>query len=219
MSQSNITSKQAVKSEQITAMKSYYHFHAKIYDLTRWSFLFGRHQIINDLGKSAIKPKKILEVGCGTGYNTRLLAQQFPEAQLIGLDVSAEMLEKAKAKTTKLSQKVDFINQPYVFGDTTYNEQLDVILFSYSLTMINPHWESLITQAGRDLKPGGIIAVVDFHNAPFQWFKSHMQNNHVRMDGHILPVLQKQFISIKEQIRPVYGGVWKYFTFMGMKAY
>ncbi|MEL7222598.1 MAG: class I SAM-dependent methyltransferase [Bacteroidota bacterium] len=213
------TTKPALKSEQIRAMKSYYHFHAKIYDLTRWSFLFGRHQIIHDLGKSDIKPKKILEVGCGTGYNTRLLIEQFPEAHLLALDVSAEMLEKAIAKTAQLSPKVEFINQPYTFGDTTYHKQLDIILFSYSLTMINPQWESLIIQASRDLKPGGIIAVVDFHNAPFQWFKSHMQNNHVRMEGHILPVLQRRFISIKEQIHPAYGGIWKYFTFMGMKAY
>ena len=34
---------------QVEDMKAYYAFQAKIYDLTRWSFLFGRDRIIKQL--------------------------------------------------------------------------------------------------------------------------------------------------------------------------
>jgi S-adenosylmethionine-diacylgycerolhomoserine-N-methlytransferase len=40
--------------------------------------------------------------------------------------------------------------------------QADVVLFSYSLTII-PNWFAAIDNAKRILKPGGLIAVVDFH--------------------------------------------------------
>lgn len=216
---SNTTKLTAAKTEQEAAMQAYYHFHAKIYDLTRWSFLFGRKEIVRQLAGNGTKPQKILEVGCGTGYNTRLLAKSFPTTQLIGLDVSGNMLEKARSNTRDLGNQVQFINQPYTFGESPYEDQLDVILFSYSLTMINPQWESLIVQASKDLKAGGLIAVVDFHNSPFRWFKTHMQHNHVRMDSHLLPVLNRRFVSVHERVQPVYGGLWKYFTYMGMKAY
>lgn len=41
------------------------------------------------------------------------------------------------------------------------SESVDVVTFSYSLTMI-PDWFAAISEAKRVLKPGGLIAVVDF---------------------------------------------------------
>ncbi|GAB7331470.1 hypothetical protein MBLNU13_g02877t2 [Cladosporium sp. NU13] len=35
------------------------------------------------------RPSRVLEVGAGTGYVTRLLASTFPQAEVIGLDISA----------------------------------------------------------------------------------------------------------------------------------
>ncbi|MCB0666402.1 MAG: class I SAM-dependent methyltransferase, partial [Saprospiraceae bacterium] len=80
-----------------------------------------------------------------------------------------------------------------------------------------PQWEQLIQQAGRDLAPGGYIAVTDFHNSQFSWFRTHMSNHHVRMDGHILPVLQDHFQPDLQLIKSAYLGVWDYFLFIGKK--
>ena len=34
--------------EQASAMDNYYKFQSKIYDMTRWSFLFGRDEVTKD---------------------------------------------------------------------------------------------------------------------------------------------------------------------------
>lgn len=205
-------------TEQNETMQRYYVLQSKIYDLTRWTFLFGRRAVIRQLPLDPEKAHRILEVGCGTGYNLRLLARRFPKAHLTGLDVSAHMIEKAAKATKPFAQRVQLEKRPYALGDTHYLEQFDAVLFSYSLTMINPQWEELIRQAKADLKPGGVIAVADFFDSRFEWFKTHMGNNHVRMDGHLLPLLEQEFTTLSHVVKPAYGGVWDYFVHLGRKA-
>ena len=206
------------KKEQVDSMKAYYSFHAKIYDLSRWTFLFGRKSIIQNLKAVAPESRSILEVGCGTGYNLERLAKAFPKAKIIGMDVSAQMLAKAKERLEAYDAQISLQEKPYQLDTTSHLGKLDLILFSYSLSMINPQWEELLRQAFSDLRPGGLIALVDFYDSPFPWFKRHMKNNHVRMDSHIMPVLKDLFQTEFEEINPAYLGVWKYFSFIGIKS-
>lgn len=43
-----------------------------------------------------LTPRRIVDLGCGTGELTCLLAERFPEAQVLGIDSSAEMLARAR---------------------------------------------------------------------------------------------------------------------------
>ncbi|MGB0652492.1 MAG: methyltransferase domain-containing protein [Thermoplasmatota archaeon] len=40
-----------------------------------------------------LAPQRVLDAGCGTGRTTRKLAERYPEAEVLGVDASAEMLE------------------------------------------------------------------------------------------------------------------------------
>lgn len=204
-------------AEQNATMQRYYVLQSKIYDLTRWAFLFGRKSIIRQLPFESDSPLKILEIGCGTGYNLRRMARRFPKAQLIGMDVSSHMIQKSAQSTTAFKQRVQLIQEPYQLGDRRFEGAMDLVLFSYSLTMINPQWSELIEQAKRDLKPGGMVAVTDFHDSKFGWFKRHMGKNHVRMDGHLTLFLEQHFKTIKKEVNPAYGGVWHFFVYLGKK--
>lgn len=203
--------------QQSDTMQRYYAWQSKIYDATRWSFLFGRKKIIDILPFKKDATIKILEIGCGTGYNIERMARQFPNAQIIGLDASSHMIDKAKINTSAFSGRVSLERRPYFFGESQYSEQMDLILFSYSLTMINPQWRDLILQARRDLRKGGYVAVADFYNSNFQFFKNHMGNHHVRMDGHLTPLLEAEFERQELMVKPAYGGVWHYFMYIGKK--
>ena len=44
------------------------------------------------------RARRILEIGCGTGYLTQLLRQANPEAQLIALDLDASLVETARRR-------------------------------------------------------------------------------------------------------------------------
>ena len=43
------------------------------------------------------RPARVIDLGCGPGNSTALLAARWPDAHLKGLDSSAEMLEEARA--------------------------------------------------------------------------------------------------------------------------
>src|SRR5690606_38282172 len=45
-----------------------------------------------------IGPDTVYDLGCGPGNITRLLAERWPAARVIGVDSSADMLEKAGAE-------------------------------------------------------------------------------------------------------------------------
>ena len=80
----------AVTADTATLTR-YYRWHARLYDATRWSFLFGRTALIRAIAADS-QPRRILEIGCGTGSNLLYLHRQFPDAAITGLDLSADML-------------------------------------------------------------------------------------------------------------------------------
>jgi S-adenosylmethionine-diacylgycerolhomoserine-N-methlytransferase len=200
---------------QQEVLTRYYQFHAKIYDATRWSFLFGRAALIASL-PARCRATKILEVGCGTGKNLRALAETFPDADITGVDLSADMLAIAARNLSPYTNRVQLRQEPYTAAPDA-KPRYDLILFSYALTMFNPGWEAAIADAHRDLFLDGAIAVVDFHATPVKPFARLMGVNHVRMDGHLLPQLKSLFNPVACEVAPAYGGLWQYLMFIGKK--
>ncbi len=208
----------AATEQQNQNMHGYYRLHAKIYDATRWTFLFGRKEILTRIGIDPQAKLTLLEVGCGTGYNLKRLAGAFPNLSLIGVDVSADMLQQAEKNMAAFPNKVQLIEKPYAPHSFNLEQKPDVILISYALTMFNPGWEDAIAKAAEDLPVGGKIAVVDFHYSRSKFFRWWMGKNHVRMEAHLMPVLENTFKPVYKSIRKAYGGVWEYCLFVGEKA-
>lgn len=197
-----------------SALTGYYRWHARIYDLTRWSFLFGRRQVIRKAAAQVRNPARILEIGCGTGRNLVDLAEAFPQAQIVGLDLSADMLEQAAPKVEKFGSRVVLKHQAYdapIAEDTKF----DLIVFSYCLTMINPGYDRVLEICKSDLSAGGKVAVVDFHESRWAWFRRWMGVNHVRMEGQVLECLRHHFQPLICQVHTGYGNLWRYVLFIG----
>ena len=199
--------------EHEARMEQYYQFHARMYDATRWRFLSGRSTILQHAARLS-QPQRVLEVGCGTGRNLCEMSRLFPQAELTGLDIAAAMLQQAEQKLRPRSPHIHLQQGDY--GQPLRGD-FDLVLFSYSLTMMNPGWESVLRTALADLRPGGHLAVVDFHDSHWPIFKQWMSINHVRLNGHIQPVLQNLFSSLLNQTIPAYLGLWYYLLFVGVK--
>ncbi len=54
-----------------------------------------QQRVINRLEYIKIDPAVVLDVGCGRGEGSRALAARFPNAQVVGLDLSTRMVQKA----------------------------------------------------------------------------------------------------------------------------
>lgn len=145
-------------------MDRIYRHQRHIYDLSRKFYLLGRDRTIN--GMRPAPGAAILEIGCGTGRNLIRIAKRYPQAECYGLDVSAAMLETARAQIAAagLSRRIrlaaadatDF-DPKLLFGRPDF----DRILISYALSMIPP-WQEVAAEAARRLAPEGSLHVVDF---------------------------------------------------------
>lgn len=197
-----------------TALERYYQFHSRIYDATRWSFLFGREEILRRVARVA-SPRRILEVGCGTGRNLASLRRLFKEANITGVDLSGQMLAIAAQKVR--DDQITLLRRAYSAPVHTGRTGFDLVLFSYALSMFNPGWEQAIDAAWDDLDEGGLIAVVDFSHSRFSWFRRWMGVNHVRMEGHLWPYLGRRFMPLLDERFSAYGGVWNHGIFIGRK--
>ena len=194
-------------------ISNYYRLQSRIYDSTRWSFLFGRRSLINEISRQVDNPKLITEFGSGTGHNLWQLAQRFPAAKLTGIDLSPEMLEICQRRTHPFNARIKLAND-MDFSCLQYKQ--DLILFSYCLSMINPGWQNIMVQALSSLKPDGRIAVVDFHTSPHSLYRHFMRINHVSLSAEIYPFLQEHTNSIHEKKHDAYQGIWSYFTYIGV---
>lgn len=103
-------------------------------------------------------PARALDLGCGTGELTRLLARRCGEA--IGVDLSGGMILRARAATPP------GLRATYVQGDfrDAPGERFDVVTAVAALHHL-PLDEALSLAASR-VRPGGILLVVDLYDAP-----------------------------------------------------
>ncbi|MEI6077753.1 MAG: class I SAM-dependent methyltransferase [Verrucomicrobiota bacterium] len=202
-------------TREVSAVQRYYQWHSQVYDATRWSFLFGRVAIIREVAKVS-DPRRILEIGCGTGKNLVNLCRLFPQAEVTGVDCSEAMLAVARRKTAPLGSRIRLLQGAY--NSTFQAGPCDLILFSYALSMFNPGFAEAIATAHRDLAHGGHIAVVDFHDTRSSLFERWMGVNHVRMNGQLRTLLTTQFTPRMDRLQKAYGGVWRYLLFVGQKS-
>ncbi|MDX2282277.1 MAG: class I SAM-dependent methyltransferase [Saprospiraceae bacterium] len=105
----------------------------------------------------------ILEIGCGTGKNTEWL--QTIATQLSAVDLSEEMLAKAKSKIS--APHVQFL-QADILQDWTFATQAyDLVTFSLILEHIE-HLDPIFQKLAPICQPGGHVYIGELH--PFKQY-------------------------------------------------
>lgn len=115
-----------------------------------------RYQPFFDLAENISSEglKKVIDIGCGTGEQTHILSEKFTDAHFLGIDSSAEMLEKSSnLENERLSFKQKTIEELY-----DSNEKWDLIFSKAALQWSDNH-EKLFPKLLSLLSENGQFAV------------------------------------------------------------
>jgi len=76
------------------------------------------------------KPTSILDVGCGSGILAIILACEFPEAQLVAIDISEEALYYARlnAEAHGVQDQIRFIKTDFFQDMTSWAQNYDLVV-------------------------------------------------------------------------------------------
>ena len=124
---------------------------------------------------------KTLEVAVGTGLNLPLYEN---DVDLVGLDLSPEMLEIARRRATELERDVE-LREGDAHALPFEYETFDTVICTYSLCNIpDPH--RAVGEMERVLRPGGKLVLVDHIRSaakPMLWFQKASELFAVRAEG------------------------------------
>lgn len=97
-----------------------------------------------------LEAREVVDLGCGTGELTSLLAQRYPGARTVGVDSSEQMLEKARERFAELTWERGSIE--------SFSRRADVVFSNAALHWVAQHRE-VFPRLVSLLSPGGVLAV------------------------------------------------------------
>ena len=165
---------------QIEATKAAYRRYAGIYDAIFGPVLHpGRKAVIQALD---LRPgDRVLEVGVGTGLSLPLYPA---DVKVTGIDVSAEMLEKArrriaKRRITNVEALLEMDAEQTTFAPASF----DKIVAMYVMPVV-AHPARVLAELHRVCKPDGQIYLV----------------NHVRSDNRFVAAVEKSLARFSDKL-------------------
>lgn len=107
------------------------------------------------------RPSRILDLGCGTGSTTLMLKRQFPQAEVIGLDLSPYMLVVADDKAQQANLKIELRQgnaEQTGFPDASFDLVTATLLLHETPPIVSCN---ILQECFRLLKPGGEVLILD----------------------------------------------------------
>ena len=149
-----------------------------------------RKKVVKIVGKN--KPKQILDIATGTGDLALMMASLKPD-RIVGLDISAGMLEVGKQKISKpnLSNKKEMMvgdseNKP--FAENTF----DAITVSFGVRNF-ANLDKGLREISRVLKSTGVLVILETSNPT----KFPFKQGYKFYTNFILPIIGKLFSKDK----------------------
>ena len=165
---------------QIEAVKAAYRRYARVYDMVFGAVLQpGRKAVLDAL---KLKPgDRVLEVGVGTGISLPLYPR---EVRITGIDISREMLERARArvaraKLTNVEALLEMDAEAMSFPDASF----DKVVAMYVVSVV-PRPAKLLEELHRICRPDGEIFLV----------------NHFQSENRVMGALERVLGNVSAQI-------------------
>ena len=167
-------------------LENFYSTQSKDYDRFRQRLLHGREELYRSLADGDRDGKVWVDFGGGTGANFESIGDRLSKlASIYIVDLSPSLLQVARSRIADSGWTNMKTVEADIAGFVPPEGSVDIVTFSYSLTMI-PDWFAAIDRAEKILKPGGAIGVVDFYvsrkHPPEGW------KRHSFFDRHFWPI-------------------------------
>jgi ubiquinone/menaquinone biosynthesis C-methylase UbiE len=133
-------------------------------------------EIARKLHARGFQGGRVIDVGCGSGATAVILAQEFPESEIVGIDLSEPLLRLATqaAQATGLVERVRFET-----GDAERipfeADSFDAVL-NLNMVHVVEHPIRMLDEIERILAPDGSLFIVDLRRSWLGLFEKEMKS-------------------------------------------
>ena len=149
-----------------------------------------RLEMLSRLDLVNIKPKAILDAGCGTGHGSFALQKRFSSAQVISLDIALGMLQQTKLQRPWLQSWLQkMLHQQHLLCADI--ERLPIASNSMGMVWSNLalQWcndlDAAFSELARVLQPGGLIMFSTFGPDTLKELRAASSNSHTHVSRFI----------------------------------
>ncbi len=126
---------------------------------------------------------KVLDFGCGTGTLTIMIKEWQPEANVAGIDVDVQILNKAIKKTEQRGLDIfliDYDGSNLPFPDNRFDNIVSCLVFHHLET---DKKKQILAECFRGLKQHGRLTIADFGRSKY-WLQRFLFNIIRGLDGY-----------------------------------